>query len=72
MAVVRVVTSLSDDPEVKVRLPASFSRRWVEVIVTTLDVDERPVPTPHPEIAGKGRMLGDPFEGIPREDWDLP
>jgi hypothetical protein len=72
MQVARSFESLADDAEVKVKLPASFRHRRVEVIVLTLDDDERPLPRPHPEIAGKGRLLGDPFEGIPVEEWDLP
>ncbi len=63
---------LTEEAEVKVELPASFRHRRVEVIVRTVDDDDRQVSRPRPDIAGKGRLLGDSFEGIPAEDYDLP
>jgi hypothetical protein len=72
MQVARTFENLSDDAEVKVQLPPSFRHRRVEIIVLTVDEDDRPVPRPHPDIAGKGRLIGDPFATIPAEDWDLP
>lgn len=28
--------------------------------------------TPHPEIAGKGKILGNIFDSVPASDWKLP
>ncbi|MBF0462956.1 MAG: hypothetical protein HQL87_16425 [Magnetococcales bacterium] len=48
--------------QVMIELPASFVNHRVELIVCTMD-DEAASQTkrrrPHPEIAGKGRTLGD-------------
>jgi hypothetical protein len=57
-----------------IELPESFVNRRVEVIVLTID-DEPQAPVkrrrPHPEIAGKGRTLGDLLGPVVDErDWD--
>lgn len=72
MQVARSFKHLAEDAALKVKRPDSFRHRRVEVIVPSVDDDDRPVPRPHPDIAGEGRLLGDPFEGIPSEDWDFP
>ncbi len=46
-----------------IELPASFVNHRVELIALTLD-DDLPIPAkarrqPHPDIAGKGKTLGD-------------
>jgi hypothetical protein len=65
------------DRRISIELPQSFVNRRVEVIVRT--VDELAAETtsgvrrrrPDPEIAGKGRTLGDLVSPIvSEEDWD--
>lgn len=57
-----------------IELPESFLNRRVELIVLT--VDDEPVSVtkrrrPHPDIAGKGRTLGNLLEPVVAEDeWD--
>ncbi|MFM8444536.1 MAG: hypothetical protein ACKN9W_14515 [Methylococcus sp.] len=58
---------------VVVELPESFVNHRVELIALTVDEDG-PAPKrrrPHPEIAGKGRTLGDLTEPLVDEtDWE--
>jgi hypothetical protein len=57
---------------VTIELPASFVNHQVEIIALTVDED-RPAPRrPHPDIAGKVRILGDIISSAPEPDWDLP
>lgn len=57
-----------------IELPESFVNHRIEIIALTLD--EEPTSElkrrhPHPEIAGKGRTLGDLLEPlVPEGDWD--
>lgn len=47
--------------------------RAVEAIFLVLeDSGEQIVRRPHPDIAGKTRILGDLLGSIPETDWDLP
>ncbi len=59
---------------VVVELPASFVNHRVEVIALTVDEDQRAQPglrRPHPDIAGKGRTLGDLIGPVVDErDWE--
>lgn len=59
--------------QVVLELPQSFVNHRVELIVRTMDEDAVPAPTirrPHPELAGKGRTLGDLTSPIvDSEDW---
>ena len=60
--------------QVLVELPESFVSHRIELIALTLDEDSVPVPKrrrPHPDIAGRGRTLGDLLEPIVDEgDWE--
>ncbi|MBS0305647.1 MAG: hypothetical protein JSR43_09755 [Proteobacteria bacterium] len=64
------------DTRVLLELPQSFVNRRVEVIALT--IDEEPVAAlairrPHPDLAGKGRTLGDLISPIvDPEDWADP
>ncbi len=59
---------------VVIELPASFVNHRVEVITLTVDEDQRAPPglrVPHPDIAGKGRTLGDLVGPVVDEkDWE--
>ncbi|MBK8047076.1 MAG: hypothetical protein IPK16_08110 [Anaerolineales bacterium] len=60
--------------QVLIELPESFVNHRVEFIALTVD-ELTPEPTrerrPHPEIAGKGRTLGDLITPmVDDEDWD--
>jgi hypothetical protein len=61
---------------VSIELPEDFNDRRVEIIVLTLDepVEESPRPhrRPHPDIAGRVKILGDIFDSAPESDWDSP
>jgi hypothetical protein len=49
------------------KLPAN---KQFEVIVLMLkDVSEKR--TPHPDIAGKIKIMGDIFDSVPSSDWNL-
>jgi len=60
--------------QVVIELPESFINHRVEVIALTVDEDEPARPKrrrPHPDIAGKGRTLGDLISPIVDEtDWE--
>lgn len=55
-------------------LPDAFKEMRVEVIVLPLDETvstPRPHRQPHPDIAGKGKILGDIISpACPPEDWE--
>lgn len=59
--------------KVLVELPESFVNHRVELIVLTVDEERAPTKKrrrPHPEIAGKGRTIGDLVSPIVDEsDW---
>lgn len=59
---------------VSIELPESFVNRRVEVIVLTVDEDVPSAPKqrrPHPDIAGKGRTLGNLIDPVVAEDdWE--
>ncbi len=55
-----------------IELPESFVNHQVEVIVQTVDEVEQPKRRPHPDIAGKMRIVGDVLATAPFADWDLP
>ena len=61
------------DTQVLLELPQSFVNHRVEVIAMTMDEEPVAVPTirrPHPDLAGKGRTLGDLISPIvDPEDW---
>jgi len=55
---------------VVIELPESFINHWVEVIALTMDEEEPELPKHrhlHPNIAGKGRTLGDLVSSIVKE-----
>jgi hypothetical protein len=60
--------------QVVIELPASFINHRVEVIALTVDEDEPELlkrRRPHPEIAGKGRTLGDLISPVVDDaDWE--
>jgi hypothetical protein len=60
--------------QVVIELPESFVNHRVEVIALTVDEDEPALSKrrrPHPEIAGKGRTLGDLVSPIVDDaDWE--
>ncbi len=60
--------------QVVIELPASFINHRVEVIALTVDEDEPKLlkrRRPHPEIAGKGRTLGDLISPVVDDaDWE--
>ena len=60
--------------QILIELPESFVNHRVELIVLTMDDESAPAPKrrqPHPEIAGKGRTLGDLIEPVVAEgDWE--
>lgn len=61
--------------KIVIELPESFLNHKIEVIALTVD-DDMPVPKiprrqPHPDIAGKGKTLGDLVNPIVGEgDWE--
>jgi len=61
------------DTQVLIELPQSFVNHRVEVIALTVDeepVTARPIRTPHPDLAGKGKTIGDLISPIvDPEDW---
>lgn len=59
-------------PRLVVDLPEGFAHHRVELIVLTLDEEPRQSRQPHPDIAGKVRILGDIISSAPESDWDLP
>lgn len=61
--------------QVLIELPASFLNRRVEVIAIALDAEDTGQLAkrrrPHPELAGKGRTLGDLVSPIVEDpDWE--
>ncbi len=60
--------------QVVIELPESFINHRVELIALTMDNETTLAPKrrqPHPEIAGKGRTLGDLIDPIVDEgDWE--
>ena len=59
--------------QVVIEFPESFVNHRVELIALTVD-EQTPAPRqrrPHPDIAGKGRTLGDLIEPVVAEaDWE--
>jgi hypothetical protein len=56
--------------QVVIELPESFINHWVEVIALPVDEGEPEPPKhrrPHPDIAGKGRTLGDLVSPVVKE-----
>ena len=57
-----------------IELPESFVNHRIELIALTLDDQPPAVPKhrrPHPDIAGKGRTLGDLIEpAVVEADWE--
>jgi hypothetical protein len=62
--------------KILVELPESFINHRVELIALTVDEDTVAVKKrrrPHPDIAGKGRTLGNLIEPIATQaDWECP
>ena len=60
--------------QVLIELPESFVNHRVELIALALDDEAAVAPKrrrPHPEIAGKGRTLGDLVDPVVAEgDWE--
>lgn len=60
--------------QVVLELPESFINHRVEVIALTVDEDETELlkrRRPHPDIAGKGRTLGDMVSpAVDEADWE--
>jgi hypothetical protein len=59
--------------QLTIELPASFLNHRIELIALTVDEDKTPAirRRPHPDIAGKGRTLGDLVGSIVDEtDWE--
>jgi len=60
--------------QVVIELPESFVNHRVELIALTVDDESASAPKrrrPHPDIAGKGRTLGDLVEPLVTEsDWE--
>lgn len=60
-------------PRIVLDLPASFANQKVELIVLTLDEEKiMSLREPHPDIAGKVKILSDIFSSCPESDWNLP
>ncbi len=61
------------DTQVLIELPQSFVNHRVEVIALTMDDEPVAAPAirrPHPDLAGKGKTLGDLISPIvDPEDW---
>ena len=56
--------------QVIIEFPESFIHHRVEMIALTVDEDEAELPKrrrPHPDIAGKGRTLGDLASSVVQE-----
>lgn len=51
------------------KLPANCR---MEAIFLIMDAQPKVVRQPHPDIAGKVRILADVFSSIPEMDWDFP
>ena len=60
--------------QVLIELPESFVNHRIELIALTLDDDSSHGPKrrrPHPDIAGKGKTLGDLIEpAVDEGDWE--
>ncbi len=73
MQVQRQVVDVTDR-QILIELPESFVNHRVELIAMTLDDQPHAVPKhrqPHPDIAGKGRTLGDLIElAVDEADWE--
>lgn len=69
----RFITEVTNH-SISVKLPEGFKHHRVEVIVLGLDEqDGAPLARqPHPEIAGRVKILGDIVSSVPEQDWDLP
>jgi hypothetical protein len=50
-------------------LPESFENHRVEVIISTLDDENRQARHPHPSIAGTMKIHGEVFDSVPEEEW---
>lgn len=58
--------------QLTIELPESFVNHRVEIIALTVDEEAPKSRRPHPDIAGKVRILGDILSSVPESDWDLP
>ena len=65
---------LETDPSGNLKmLPKLPANHRVEAIFLVLDEVKEPVRRrPHPDIAGKMKIVGDILESVPESDWDLP
>ncbi len=62
-------TDRSGNLKKRPKLPAN---KQFEVIFFMLeDVNKRVKRTPHPDIAGKVKIMGDIFDSIPSSNWDF-
>lgn len=65
-------TDQSGKPKHFPKLPPN---KQLEVILLVLDdarEGQAPLRFPHPDIAGKTRILGDIISSVPETDWNLP
>ncbi len=53
-----------------IKLPKN--KQFEAVFLVLEDVTERVKRTPHPDIAGKIKIMGDLFDSAPSSDWDFP
>ncbi len=51
------------------KLPAN--KQFETIFFVLKDVTKRVKRTPHPDIAGKVKIMGDIFESVPSSDWDF-
>lgn len=53
------------------QLPKLPANSRIEAIFLVMDEQPQPLRQPHPDIAGKPRILGDIFSSVPETDWNL-
>jgi hypothetical protein len=63
-----VVTDTAGNIKQLPKLPAN-SR--IEAIFLVMDEQTQGLRQPHPDIAGKTRLLGDIYSSVPETDWNL-
>ncbi|MEQ1530417.1 MAG: hypothetical protein ABL925_13965 [Methylococcales bacterium] len=64
---------IETDPAGNVKqLPKLPANCRIEAIFLVMDEPVKTIRQPHPDIAGKVRILGDIVSSVPEADWNLP
>ncbi len=53
------------------KLPANKKIESIFLVVEDIDKVDSSVKQPHPELAGQVQILGNVFDSVPEQDWEI-